>query len=159
MALLALSFALLLAGFTAPEKVLADLGKLLLGLIVLWAYLEFMQLLIVWNSNLASDAPWYARRMHGGWGSVLGLLAILHFALPFFLLIFPRVRKNRLAVVAIALLLILMALLRAWWYVLPQGGRSVGWVDLACVIAFAATGLGVVMRVAASPLARRLRHA
>ncbi len=36
-----------------------DLGKLMLALLVLWGYFVFMQFLIVWNSDLGSDAPWY----------------------------------------------------------------------------------------------------
>jgi hypothetical protein len=158
MALLALSFAVLLAAFMAPEPVLPDLGKLVLGLVVLWAYLEFMQLLIVWESNLASDAPWYARRMHGGWGVALGAIAILHFALPFALLIFPRMQRSRMALALIALLLILAAALRCWWLVLPQGGRSVGWVDIACLLAYGGLALGLAVRAANSPALARYRQ-
>ena len=159
MALLALAIAILLAAFTAPPEVLADLGKLLLGLVVLWAYLEFMQLLIVWESNLAADAPWYARRMHGGWGDVLGVVAIGHFLLPFALLIFPIMQRSRVAMAAIAMLLIVMAMLRCWWLVLPEGGRSVGWVDVACMLAFGGLSLGCSLRSATAPfLAREMRR-
>ncbi len=46
-----------------PERrAIEDLGKLTLGLLVLWGYFVFMQLLIVWNSDLATDAPWYVAR-------------------------------------------------------------------------------------------------
>ena len=47
-----------------------DLGKLLLALVVLWIYLDFMQLLIVWQSDLAAEAPWYLARARGFWGAV-----------------------------------------------------------------------------------------
>ncbi len=156
MTLLALSVALLLAAFLAPEDVLADLGRLLLGLVVLWAYLEFMQLLIVWESNLAADAPWYARRMHGGWGLALAVLAIGHFLLPFALLIFPRVQRSRFALALVSLLLILMAMLRCWWLVLPAGGRSIGWVDVACMLALGGVALGIALRSARLPFVVRL---
>ena len=45
---------------------------LLQGLLVLWAYLDFMQLLIVWQSDLPKEAAWYIVRSSGGWGAVAG---------------------------------------------------------------------------------------
>ncbi len=154
--LLALAIAVLAAVAAAPEDALADFGKLLLALVVLWAYLDFMQLLIVWQSNLSADAPWYARRMHGGWGWVLAALAIGHFLLPFALLIIPRLQRNRRALAGVAILLIAMAVLRSWWLVLPEGGRSVGWIDLACLCAFGGLAAGITLR---APLRRRgARH-
>lgn len=160
MALLALSVALLFAAFLAPEEVLMDLGKLLLGILVLWAYLEFMQMLIVWESNLAADAPWYARRMHGGWGATLAVLAIGHFLLPFAALIFPRMQRNRFALALVSLLLIVMAMLRCWWLVLPESGRSIDWIDGACMAALGGIALGVALRSARLPFVVRLaqRH-
>ena len=62
----------------------ASLGKLLLGLLVLWAYLDFMQVLIVWQSDLPREAPWYVARSTGGWGIVAAVVAACHFVLPFF---------------------------------------------------------------------------
>ena len=40
------------------------------ALLVLWAYLDFMQLLIVWQSDLPNEAPWYIVRSTGAWGIV-----------------------------------------------------------------------------------------
>ena len=39
-------------------------------LLVLWAYLDFMQLLIVWNSDLPHEADWYLLAPRGGWAIV-----------------------------------------------------------------------------------------
>ena len=36
----------------------AELGRLLLALTILWAYLDFMQLLIIWQSDLPREASW-----------------------------------------------------------------------------------------------------
>ena len=92
------------------------------------------------------------------WGDVLGVIALCHFALPFALLIFPRMQRNRLGLALIAMLLIVLSVLRCWWLVLPEGGRGVGWVDVACVVAFGALALGCAMRAAAWPPLARLRH-
>ena len=84
MGLLALSVAVLLTAGRAPPDERADLGKLLLALMILWIYLDFMQLLIVWQSDLAMDVPWYMDRSRGVWGGLRIAIVIGHFVLPFF---------------------------------------------------------------------------
>ncbi len=93
MTLLALAIAVLLTA-RAPDA-REDLGKLLLALVVLWIYLDFMQLLIVWQSDLAAEAPWYLVRARGFWGAVRLIVAAGHFVLPFFLLLSPRMQRSR----------------------------------------------------------------
>ncbi len=71
--LFALSVAVLgVAAARRPEERdnMRDLGRLLFALLVLWAYLDFMQLLIVWNSDLPDEAGWYLKRLIGGWAIV-----------------------------------------------------------------------------------------
>lgn len=157
--LLALSVAVMLAGASVDRAVLPDLGKLMLALVVLWAYLDFMQLLIVWESDLVSEAPWYAVRMHGFWGWVLAAVALGHFLLPFALLIFPRLQRSRAALVGLAGLLVATSVLRAWWTVLPAVPRGLGWLDVACVLALGglAAGLGLRLRDH-PPFARELKQ-
>ena len=46
---------------------LHDLGKLLLALVMVWAYFSFSQFLIIWAGNLPEEIPWYLERLHGGW--------------------------------------------------------------------------------------------
>lgn len=57
-ALQALSIAVLAAAWASPREVSRDFARLLLGLVVLWAYLTFMQFLIVWESDLAPESRW-----------------------------------------------------------------------------------------------------
>ncbi len=53
--LLALSVAAIPAALTTSRDALPDIGKMLLALVVFWAYLDFIQFLIVWSSNLSHD--------------------------------------------------------------------------------------------------------
>ena len=55
-----------LAGPVAPPE-REDQAKLLQTLLILWAYLDFMQLLIVWQSDLPNEAAWYLARSSGTW--------------------------------------------------------------------------------------------
>ncbi len=144
--LFALAIAALPAAATASRDTLADIGRMLLSLVVLWAYLDFMQFLIVWESDLAADSSWYVRREHGGWGAVMAVIAAGHFLLPFLLLVFPRVQRSRQGIVGVASLLILMEILRGWWTVLPAAPRGLGWIDIGCVLAFAGCASGIGLR-------------
>ena len=54
------------------EDALDDLGRLLQGLLVLLAYLDFMQFLIIWQSDLPQEAAWYVARSTGLWGLMAG---------------------------------------------------------------------------------------
>jgi len=38
-----------------------DLGSFLLTFVMLWAYLQFSQYLIIWGGNLSEEIPWYLR--------------------------------------------------------------------------------------------------
>jgi hypothetical protein len=134
-----------------------DLAKLLQSLLILWAYLDFMQFLIVWQSDLPKEAAWYLARSAGLWGVLAGSIAAAHFLLPFFALIVPRVRKSRRGLIAITALLIVMAVIRGWWLVLPAHARGIGWIDVAAVLAFGGITTGLLLR---GPVAiRRMSHA
>ena len=159
--LLALAISVLVAACDAdvPEDALDDLGRLLQGLLVLFVYLDFMQFLIIWQSDLPREAAWYVARSAGIWGVVAALVAVAHFLLPFFALMSPRLRRSPAGLGGIACLLVAMEVLRAWWLVLPAAGLFIGWIDIASMLAigglatgFAMTGPGTLI------LRRRLGH-
>ncbi len=159
--LLALAVTVLAASMDPlmPREILDDLGKLLLGLLVLWAYLEFMQLLIVWQSDLPHEAPWYIERSKAGWGTLAAILAFGHFGLPFFALISPTLRRSPIGIGGIAALLIVMQVLRAWWLVLPAAHRGIGWVDVAAMLAVIGLATGIALQLPHVLIARpRVGH-
>ena len=138
-ALLALSVAIL-ATALGPVRSRDDwayLGRLLLGLVVFWAYLDFMQFLIVWESDLTREAPWYLVRGQGLWGGIAWTLAIGHFGLPFALLLGGSAQRRPAVVLSVAGLLAALEMLRAWWLILPSLGHSPGWIDAAAVVGLA----------------------
>ena len=71
------------------------LGRLLQGLLVLWAYLDFMQLLIIWQVRPAARGGLVrGARSHGLGRSMAAIVALGHFLLPFFALMSPRLRRR-----------------------------------------------------------------
>jgi hypothetical protein len=124
-----------------------DLGRLLFALLVLWAYLDFMQLLIIWNSDLPEEAAWYVRRLQGGWRDVAVLIAVCHFLLPFFALIWPQVQRSRTMMCSVAALLVLIEPARVWWIVIPAAGRDLEWVDVAAMAAMLGVAAAIALRL------------
>jgi hypothetical protein len=159
--LFALSIAVLMAAGAAMfgEASTEDLGKLMLGLVILWAYLDFMQILIIWQSDLPDEARWYLPRISGFWLAVAGMIALLHFVLPFFLLLWPQVQRSARAMVAIAAMLVAAELLRAWWLVLPEAHRGIGLLDVLAMLATLGLATGLALRAPRIRLPARLRHA
>jgi hypothetical protein len=144
-ALLAMAAALLGYGLSGRRDGVDELGRLLFALVLLWAYLDFMQWLIIWQSDLASDAPWYALRLQGLWGSGALLIALLHFVLPFLLLLRPALRRRPEGIAAVSALLILGSVLRGWWLVLPAGAQRIGIIDVLAVLALAGLGSALAL--------------
>jgi hypothetical protein len=138
-----------------PER--DDLGKLLQSLLILWAYLDFMQLLIVWQSDLPKEAAWYVARSTPLWAVLAGLTAIVHFLLPFFALMIPRIRRSRGGLIATSTLLIVMEVIRGWWLVLPTHARGIGWIDVAAVLALG--GISTALLLSRPAPIWRMTHA
>ena len=82
------------------ENRLHDLGNLMLAFTMLWAYMSFAQYLIIWSGNLPEEIPWYLRRTRGGWQWVALALALFHFFLPFFVLLFRESKRREATLVA-----------------------------------------------------------
>jgi hypothetical protein len=148
--LAAFAFVILVALWIAPRSDLAvlstprvrnDLGSMLLAFLMLWAYQQFSQYLLIWSGNIQEETPWYVRRMEGGWEWPALALAALGFGLPFFLLVFRDLKRSARTLGAIAALLLAMRVVEDIWLVGPGLGLGI-WYGL---IALAATaGLGGV---------------
>jgi len=153
MGLLALSVSVFAAALGPPleDGTLRVLGKLLLGFLILWAYLDFMQVLIVWQSDLPNEAPWYIVRSSGGWGIVGALVAGCHFVLPFFALLSPRLRRSPRGIACVAALLILSEVVRSWWLVVPASGRSFGLLDIFAMIGLLGIAAALALRAPLLP--------
>lgn len=121
---------------------LHDLGKLLFAFIMLWAYFSVSQLLIIWSGNLPEEIVFYKQRLSGSWGVFAVALLLLHFALPFLILLSRDVKRSASLLSAVALFLIVMRLVDLTWIAGPQfspAGYQFHLADLAVPV-----GLGGV---------------
>jgi hypothetical protein len=150
-ALVALAFAIMALVWLSDREPLSevvrrsyfqDLGSFLLAFVMLWAYLEFSQFLIIWGGNLTEEIPWYLRRMQGTWGHIGLLLVLLNFVLPFFLLLFRDVKRRKRSLLLVAALVLVMRLVDMYWMVLPAfGGGNVHLTWMNVLLPFGLGGI------------------
>src|SRR6266699_2549678 len=124
---------------------LHDLGKLLLAFVMLWAYFDFSQLLIIWSGNLPEEISFYRTRLYGEWGVVAVIVLVFHFFVPFFLLLSQDVKRNAKVLPRIAIWLIFMRLVDLFWMTRPEfTSRAVPtWLDIVLPIALGGLWLGL----------------
>jgi hypothetical protein len=123
---------------------LHDLGKLLLAFLMLWAYFDFSQLLIIWSGNQPEEISFYRTRLYGEWGVVAVIVLIFHFFVPFFVLLSQDVKRSARLLPRIAVWLIFMRLVDLFWMTRPEFTSAAvpNWLDIVLPIALGGLWLG-----------------
>jgi len=107
---------------TAPgaPPVWRDLGNLLLMLLLVQGYLQYMQFLVIWAENLPREISWYLPRLQTGWRVAgLGLIAG-QLVLPVLALLFRRIKDDPRRLARVATAVVAMQALQAAWLVMPS---------------------------------------
>jgi hypothetical protein len=118
-----------------------DLGKLMLALVMLWAYFAFSQFLIIWAGNLPEEIPYYLTRLQGGWKYLSLALVFGHFMLPFCLLLSADLKKRPTLLSRVAWFVVAMRLYDTIWLVVPPfhqaGAFPIGLANVGIPLALA----------------------
>ncbi|MGB7208801.1 MAG: hypothetical protein WBD27_09105 [Pyrinomonadaceae bacterium] len=122
-----------------------DLGKLMLALVMVWAYFNFSQFLIIWSGNIPEETGWYITRMSGGWGFMGVALVLFHFAFPFLLLLRQDLKRKAKMLAAVAVFILFLRLVDMFYLIGPnpridthgleQGAFVISWLDFVAPIA------------------------
>ncbi len=115
-----------------------DLGKLLLALVMLWAYFVFSQFLIIWSGNIPEEIHYYLPRTKGVWGTIALLVVIFHFGLPFLLLLSRNTKRDPHKLAIIAGVVLIMRLVDVCWMIEPEFGHNgfhISWQDFVAPVA------------------------
>jgi hypothetical protein len=128
-----------------------DLGKLMLGFVMLWAYFSLSQGLIIYAANLPEEITWYLARTSGGWQYLFMALALFQFGVPFLLLLSRPLKRNPYRVAGVALLLLLVRVVDAYWVIMPAFQHDhphlvVHPLDLAALLAVGGPWLWLFVR-------------
>jgi hypothetical protein len=123
----------------APSR-FNDLGNLLLAFVMLWAYLSFSQLIIIWAGNLKQEIPWYQQRAFGGWAPIGVGLIVMHFFVPFLLLLQRGVKRRLRTLSIVSAWIVALTLVDMYWIVVPSWDKLSPHVHLTDI--FAVIGIG-----------------
>lgn len=115
---------------------MSDLARILLATTIFWAYVEFMQFLIIWEENLKTEIPWYLKRLHSPWHSAIYVSAGLGFVIPFFVLLWTPSKYNRAAVATVCASILISRAANTWLLVIPESSMPPPfWLDVAALLA------------------------
>jgi len=164
----ALAFTIIVSAFLVRRAPMAslfkpshfhDLGKLSLAFVMLWAYFNFSQYMLIYAANLVEEIPYFLARISHGWQYVAVFLVVFHFAVPFSLLLSRDLKRTPHRLVWVALALLLVRYIDLIMLVSPEfdatganvhmmageheAGFFVHWLDLAAPLAVGGLWLGM----------------
>ncbi|MER8630994.1 hypothetical protein NKH55_14630 [Mesorhizobium opportunistum] len=115
-----------------------DVANMLFGFMLIWAYLSFMQWLIIWAGDLPEEIHWYVLRSRDGWQYLLWLLIALQFAVPFAGFLNRSVKRSHQGLLGLGALVLAGHFLDAVWRIRPAlsaASAPMSWTDLAAIAA------------------------
>jgi hypothetical protein len=137
------------------EKVVHDLGKLLLASIAFWAYITFGEYLIIWTGNLPHEISWFLDRSTPGWIAWAVLLVGLHFVIPLFCLILTSVTRHLERLAKVAVLVLAAHFVQVVWWIQPGFSEHfhINWMIPLLIAALGGIWTAVYLRhLGAAPL-------
>lgn len=122
-----------------------DYGKLMLTFVMVWAYFNFAQYLIIWSGNIPEETEWFVVRETGIWGWIGAILIFFHFALPFLVLLKQDFKRKPKRLAGLALFILIMRIFDMFYLIGPNprisipgsehGTFIVSWMDAVGPIA------------------------
>ncbi len=121
-----------------------DLGKLMLGFLIFWAYVNFSQYMLIWYASLPEETTYYHLRWdEGGSGWKAWTMAVVfgHFVIPFFVLLSRNAKRALTPLGVGAAIILFFHFVMIYWLVMPYYGHglSPSLVDIACLAAVGGT--------------------
>ncbi|MEE8577132.1 MAG: hypothetical protein V3T31_07735 [candidate division Zixibacteria bacterium] len=111
-----------------------DLGKLIFGFTVFWAYMGFSQYLLIWYANIPEETVWFTHRWNGGWKWMSLTLVFGHFTIPFLALMTRAAKRNLIVLGTAAVWLLIMRWVDIYWLTFPtlyEHGPEFSWMDIS----------------------------
>jgi hypothetical protein len=129
---------------TVTREHFHDMGKLMFGFTVFWAYVNFAQYFLIWYGNIPEETQWYIHRRHEDWYLMTILLPICHFAIPFFFLLPRSNKRNPLAIGLAATWILFFHGYDLYFQIMPESLKASvgdlpkeGWVESLSWVTFA----------------------
>jgi hypothetical protein len=97
-----------------------DLGKLLFGFCMLWAYMFFTQYLVIWYGNLPFEVRFVLHRVTAPWTPLAVTVVAGCFLVPFVMLLSRDVKRNPTSLAAVSIVVIVSMWLERFVLVAPS---------------------------------------
>lgn len=122
------------------QRYLHDMSKLLFAFLLLWAYFDFSNLLIIWSGNQPDEISFFLPRYYGIWGGVSIFIVVFHFFVPFFVLLSQDIKRKPRLMIYVASWMIFMRVVDLLWLTHPDlPNARITWMDV--VLPIALTGI------------------
>jgi hypothetical protein len=121
-----------------------NLGNLLLGILMFWAYVAYGEFLVVWSGNLPDQSAWYLHRNAGGWHYLLLFLAVFQLLIPALLLLSSRTKRRTRFFGGLAAGVLACQTVYLYWLILPSfhpRGIGIPWLDALVLAALGSLAL------------------
>lgn len=170
--LVGIAFLYLMSLFFIPGKqgermskdTLDSMGKVLIGFVLLWTYMFWSQYVVLWYGNLPDRARPVFRQMEGHYSPAFTIMLAAILVIPFFALIFRRIKLSVNGLAAIALIICIGVWVNKYLTILPvfsEGGTPViaTWAGISQIFGWmAAAILSLVIFLRLCPDAKAARE-
>jgi hypothetical protein len=130
-----------------------DLGKLMFGFLVFWAYVSFSEFMLIWYAAIPEETVYFHRRWDDqSWRALSMAVVGLKFIVPFYLIISRNAKRNAGLIGFGALWLLAMHPIEIYYAVMPYYRPftpiqwSGLWLEVGCVMATVGVYLTYVFR-------------
>lgn len=100
-------------------KCLDHMGKLLLGLTLLWTYMFWSQYIVIWYGDIPRLTGPLLRQMSGNYMETFLLMLIITLIIPFICLIQKRIRRSAIALLTVSFLICIGIWLNRYLMIIP----------------------------------------
>lgn len=99
-----------------------DLGKLMFGFTVFWAYIGFSQFMLYWYASIPEETEFYLHRLAHGWQYASYALPVTNFFIPFFFLMSRHVKRVKGALFIFCAWTLIAHFFDLFWIIMPNFG-------------------------------------
>lgn len=123
-----------------------DIGYLMFGFTVFYAYIAFSQFLLIYYANIPEETLFFYHRMEGNWEFLTYSLLIFRFVVPFLLLLSKEAKANKTILKLAASIILIMHFVEISWIIQPMQdhhGFHLEWVDITVLVGLFSIALGL----------------
>ena len=110
-----------------------SMGTFMFAFNIFWAYIGFSQYLLIWYADIPEETFWYIMRWEGSWKYVSIGLIVIHFVIPFLVLIPRSIKTNVSRLKFMAVWILVAHYYDIYWLVMPtysKTGAVFGWIEI-----------------------------